>query len=128
MFLPDVVAHHMLDAEYVNGGTKWCGLSTTVPRLQAGAYVDITEPAAASYARVEVLASEWPAASERAVQTEVVFPDPVEDYGVVVAWVLFDSPVGGVCRAAGEPEEGGDLQAGASDVTVTARIEFPASL
>ena len=127
MFLPDSEAHAMLDARFKNGPARELGVSTTEPRLQGGVYVDVTEPAATDYSRVPVPASAWPAASERAVQTDVVLADPVTDWGVGVAWVLFNTSTG-AAEYAGVFEEGADLRAGASNITITARVEFPDSI
>lgn len=127
MFLTDNEAHAALDALFSGGPTRWLGLSTTEPTLTGGGYTNITEPAAGSYARVQVLPSEWVTAN-RATQAEVVFPDPVDDLGVVVAWVLFDAATGGAAGVAGVPAEPMDLESGVSNVTVVCRIESPANL
>ena len=124
MFLPDEAAHAALAA--VTSQTRWCGLSTTVPALQAdGTYSNVTEPGVASYARVQVAPSDWSAPADRFTQCDVVFPDPVEGYGVAVAWVHFDAATGGAADLAGEFAEAKELPAGESDVTVTCRIEAP---
>jgi len=128
MFLPDEVVHAALDALLAGGPNRWLGLSTTEPVLVGGVYTNITEPTAASYARTSVPAPDWPAAADRAAQVEVVIPDPVDDLGVAVAWVLFDSAAGGTADLAGVPDEPVELLAGSSNVTITCRVEAPADL
>lgn len=125
MFLPDERANAALDALYSGGGVScWCSLSITEPELVGGVLTSILEPTGLD--RVEVLPGDWEPAADRATQAVVQFPDPVDDLGVVVAWVLFDSEVGGVATDAGFPAKEMDLQAGSSDVTVTVRVESPA--
>ena len=122
MFLPDEAVHAALAA--VTNQTRWCGLSTTEPVLQAdGSYTNVTEPTGAP--RVQVLPGDWSAPVDRATQCEVVFPDPVDDWGVVVAWVHFDAATGGAADLAGVVADGTDLAAGTSDVTVVCRIDAP---
>ena len=122
MFLPDEAVHAALAA--VTNQTRWCGLSTTEPLLQAdGTYTNVTEPTGAP--RVQVLPGDWSAPADRFTQCDVIFPDPVEDYGVVVAWVHFDAVTGGTADLAGEFASAKDLPAGESDVTVSCRIEAP---
>ena len=124
MFLPDSVVHAAL-AE-VTSVTRWCGLSTTEPVLQAdGTYTNVTEPTVASYARVQVDPSAWSTPADRFTQCDVVFPDPVDDLGVAVAWVHFDAVTGGTADLAGEFASAKDLPPGESDVTVSCRIEAP---
>jgi hypothetical protein len=124
MFLPDEAVHAALAA--VTNQTRWCGLSTTEPVLQAdGTYTNVTEPAVNSYARVQVPASDWSAPADRFTQCEVLFADPVDDYGVVVAWVHFDAATGGTADLAGVTADGTDLVAGTSNVTVICRIDAP---
>jgi hypothetical protein len=94
--------------------------------LQAdGTYSNITEPTASSYARVQVPSSDWSTPADRFTQCEVQFADPVDDYGVVVAWVHFDAGTGGTADLAGVTADGTDLPAGTSDVTVICRIGAP---
>lgn len=128
MFLPDEVVHRLLDAEFAGGPTRWLLLSTTEPALVGGAYTDITEPDAASYARVQVLASEWPTAADRAVELDVVFPDVVDDFGVIAAWGLASASTGGTVDYVGLVADPVDLPAGTSNVLVSCRIEAPDTL
>lgn len=125
MRLPDAEVHASLDDKFRNGPTRWLGLSTTEPLPGVSDYSNFTEPTAASYARVQVLATEWPLGSGRGTQVEVQVPDPVEDLGVIVSWGLFLASTGGNPTVAGVPAEASvmDLQAGASDIRVTCRIE-----
>lgn len=125
MLLSDAEVHPALNSRFSGGPTRELGLSTTVPRLQGGAIVGVTEPTAASYARVTVLPAAWPAAADRAVETEVAIPDPTADLGVIVAWVLFTA---GVPTVAGVPAEPMDLKAGSSGVSVVCRVEAPDTL
>ena len=124
MFLPDEAAHAALAA--VTAQTRWCGLSTTAPTLQAdGTYTNIAEPAAGSYARVQVVPGDWSTPANRFTECEVVFPDTVDDLGVIVAWVHFDAATGGNADVAGVTAEGISLTPGANNVTVTCRIDAP---
>lgn len=124
MLLPDARVNAILSDAYVSGGSRSCGLSTTVPVLSGGVLSNIAEPTAGSYARVVVPEGDW-VVSGRAAEAVVQFPDPVDDLGVVVAWVLYE---GGVATEAGVPAEPMPLLPGASDVRVTVRIESPADL
>lgn len=124
MQLPDARVEAILGEAYAAGGTRECALSTTVPVLSDGVYTNITEPAAGSYAREDVPEGDWVVAG-RAAEAVVQFPDPVDDLGVIVAWVLYQ---GGVATEAGVPAFPMSLAPGASDVRVTVRIESPSDL
>ena len=125
MLLPDARVNDILEDAYVTGGDRECGLSTTIPVLSGGVYTNITEPTAPSYAREDVLEGDW-TVSGRAAQAVVQFPDPVDDMGVIVAWVLYQ---GGVATEAGVPADTMRMTPGViTDVQVTVRIESPADL
>lgn len=126
MFLPDVEVEPALDARFRNGPSRELILSLTEPTLRAdgAGYENVTEPAAASYAPVPVPPTDWSAAADRATEATVQFPDPVDDLGVIVAWLL--RPLGGgVPTVAGVPAEDMDLVPGTSNVTITCRVEAP---
>lgn len=128
MFLPDAEVEAALDSRFAGrGASLWLALSTTEPELAAGVLTGVTEPTAGSWARIEVTPAEW-STSDRVTEALVVVPDPVDDLGVIVAWALSTAAMGGTWVAAGVPAEEMDLQAGSSNVTVTARIEAPADL
>jgi len=123
MQLPNSVIHPMLDAIGADGPDRQVGLSTTPLTVTPDGLSGVTEPDAPSYARVDLPATAWRRAADRLLRTDapVFFPDPVEDWGVAVAYFLTD--------AAGVPEipvqiGGGGIRiaAGASGVNVTPRI------
>lgn len=124
MLLPDARVNAILSDAYESGGSRECGLSTTVPVLAGGVLTNITEPVAGSYARVSVPEGDW-VVSGRAAEAVVQFPDPVDDLGVIVAWVLYSS---GTATEAGVPAESMNLAAGSTDVQVTVRVESPSDL
>jgi len=127
MRLPNAEVHPMLAARAGGGPDRQVGLSLTPITVAPGGLSGITEPDAASYARVSLPASAWAAPSGRAVEATapVFFPDPAEDWGVVVAYFLTD--------AAGVPQipfavggSGGvKVSAGSSAVNVHPRITAP---
>ena len=122
MQLPNSVVHAMLDAAGINGPDRQVGLSTTPITVTPTGLSGITEPTAPSYVRVDLPASAWSAAADRAARsTPVVFPDPAEDWGVAVAYFLTDAA--GVPEIAFQIGGGGiNVAAGASRPTVTPRI------
>lgn len=124
MLLPDARVNAILEDAYVTGGDRECGLSTTIPVLSGGVYTNITEPTPLSYERADVLEGDW-TVSGRGAQAVAQFADPVDDLGVIVAWVLYQ---GGVATEAGVPAEPMPLTAGVTDVQVTVRVESPADL
>lgn len=125
MRLPNSAVHVALNALGSGGPDRELGLSTTPITVTAGGLSGITEPTAGTYARVPVPASAWPAASDRALQTEVVVPAPTEDMGVVTHYFLTDG--------SGVPELpfkfGGDggvnFAAGSSPLVLSPRIPSP---
>jgi len=123
MRVPNSVVHAMFDAIASGGPDRQVGLSLTPITAGEGGLSGVTEPAAASYARVALPASDWAAAADRAVQADtVVFADPVEDWGVPVAYFLTDG--------AGVPEipfaiRAKNVTAGSSALQVTPRISSP---
>lgn len=125
MRLPDSAANAALDALASGGPDRELGLSTTPISVADDGLSGITEPVAASYARVSVPAPAWGAASGRSVQCAPVFlPDAVEDWGVVVAYFLTDGS--GVPELAFSVAEGGVLvPAGSSNPFLTPRITLP---
>jgi hypothetical protein len=105
MHLPDSETHIALEALYRAGrfsGSFGVGLSTSTPDdvCSAGS---ITEVIAASYERVSLASTSagWAAAATRAIETIVdsVFPDPLEDWGTVLAIVIWSTTV----KATGNP-------------------------
>lgn len=105
MHLPDAEVHVALEALYRSGrfaGAFGAGLSVTVPddHCTAGS---VTEVVAASYERVSLAsdATGFAAAVDRAIETVVAstWPDPAEDWGVVLSIVLWDTTV----KATGVP-------------------------
>jgi hypothetical protein len=125
MRLPDDEVHAALDALASGGPDREVGLSLTVPEVVGGVLTNVTEPAAADYARVTLLAADWLPASGRAVQTDgpVIFADPVDDWGVVVAYFVTDGA--GVPSIAFLAGEAVDVVAGSTEVNVTPRISVP---
>lgn len=125
MFGPDVEIHAALDSRFKNGPSRWLGLSSTEPVVGASGYSGITEPA--GYPRVQILPAAWPDASGRAVQIDVDLPDSTDDYGVFPFWVLWLASSGGVALWAGECGDPITLQDGTTNISVTVRVESPAS-
>lgn len=125
MRLPNSAVHVALDALASGGPDRQLGLSTTPITVTPGGLTGITEPTAGTYERVDVPASQWDPASDRAVQTDVVVPSPSEDMGVITHYFLTDG--------AGVPElpfrlggdGGANFQAGSSALTLTPRIPAP---
>lgn len=126
MFGPDVEVHAALDARFSGGPTRWVLLSSTEPVAGVSGYSGITEPA--GFARVQLLPGAWPAASGRAVQVTVDLPDVTADLGVFPFWGLASASSGGVVLWAGEFDEPLVLVDGTTNVSVTLRVESPASL
>lgn len=85
-------ANQALDAIITAAGTMTVGLSTTAPTdapaTTAGA-TNITEPTAASYAKVTIYPSNFGSAVDRIKSTNIniEFPAPLEDWGQV-GWVV----------------------------------------
>jgi len=125
MFLPDDVVNPTLDLMIGQWPSLNLCLSSTEPVMTPTGYDNIAEPTAASYAPVPVAAGDWPAATGRALEADVIWPDLVDDLGVIEWWVLRDS--GGVARFAGRFGQPLELAAGASNITVTLRIESPST-
>lgn len=131
MFLPDARARVALAALYRGEAppvpTFWAGLSTTLPKLadDGSGYVNITEPTASSYARVQVDPSEF-IIGDRHAEAEVVWPDTVDDLGDIEGWVLFNAQTGGTATDAGRPDDVMPLRAGTSNITVTVRVDADA--
>lgn len=111
MHLPDAQVHVALEALWRSGGTVYPGLATTVPddHVSPGS---VTEVVAASYERVALPtdATGFAAAAARAIETIVdsTWPDPLEDWGVVLSIPLYDTatkgtgvPVGAIRLATG---------------------------
>lgn len=98
MHLPDAQVHIALEALWRSGGTVYPGLSTTVPddRVSPGS---VTEVVAPSYERVALPtdATGFAAAAARAIETIVTttWPDPVEDWGVVLSIPLYTTATKG---------------------------------
>jgi hypothetical protein len=129
VFAIDSEADAALDARFGAGPTRWLLLSQTEPVYDPSGYGNITEPDAPSYQRLQVLASAWPAADGRAIELDVVWPDTVDDLGVVGWWALADSPLtgAGVVAWVGAFASDLDLPAGTTNITLTLRVESPAS-
>jgi hypothetical protein len=111
MHLPDAQAHIALESLWRSGGTVGVGLSLTVPDdvVSPGS---VSEVVAASYDRVSLATTlaGFADAVDRAIQTIVAqtFPAPAEDWGVVLAIVLWSTttkatgtPVGAVRLSTG---------------------------
>lgn len=128
MFGIDYEANAALDARFSGGPTRYLLLSSTEPLFASGGYTNVTEPTASDYARVAVAPGDWPAASSRSVATTVPLPDPVEDWGDLPYWGLASASSGGTVAWVGRFEDPLVLDAGASGVSVTLRIESPAAL
>jgi hypothetical protein len=121
LFLADSEVNAALDARASGGPNRQAGLSLTEPVLAAGVLTNITEPAAADYARVAYPASEWAAASDRSVTGDpVVFADPVSDWGVV-GWAFLTDGAGTptIPQKFAHPV---DIKAGGSDISFTPAI------
>lgn len=125
MRLPNSEVHAALDALGVDGPNREVGLSTTPLTVTSAGLTGVTEPDAASYDRVALPASAWDAASDRAIQSDMVtFPSPTQSWGVIVAYFLTDG--------AGNPsipfslDDGGmTVAAGSTPPKVTPRISAP---
>lgn len=123
MRLPNSAVHAALDALALGGPDRELGLSTTPITVAAGGLSGVTEPVAASYARVDVAAADWALAADRAAVTSdpVFLPDAVEDWGVVVAYFLTDGS--GVPEIPFTVGDGGVfVPAGATGINVRPRI------
>lgn len=99
MHLPDAQVHIAMEALWRSGGTCYPGLSTTVPDDTVSP-ASVTEVVAPSYQRVALPTDPtgFGPAAARAIETIVdsVWPEPgVDDWGVPLAVVLFDTPVKG---------------------------------
>ena len=125
MFLPDAVVNPTLDLMIRLWPSLDLCLSSTEPVMTPTGYDNITEPTAASYAPVPVAADDWQAATDRALELDVIWPDLVDDLGVIEWWVLRDS--GGVPQFAGRFGQSLDLAAGTSNIVLPLRIESPSS-
>ncbi|MDR6861981.1 hypothetical protein [Phycicoccus sp. 3266] len=127
MFGIDSEVNAALDSRFAGGPTRWLLLSQTEPVFDPDGYVGITEPDAPSYQRIQVPASAWPAAADRAVELDVIWPDTVDDLGVIGWWALADSPTPGqgVVAWSGRFAQPLELAAGTSNITLTLRVESP---
>lgn len=130
MHLPDAEVHVALEDLYRSGrfaGTFGAGLSVTVPddRCTAGS---VTEVVAASYQRVPLAsgATGFAAAVERAIETIVasIWPAPLEDWGVVLSIVLFDT----LTKATGVPVGAVRLSTGTNVIASGSAPVAPAGL
>ena len=128
MFVPDAVAHLILDTD-LELATLYLGLSTTEPTLSGGVFTNITEPTDPTYARQAVAPADWANATGRAKETTaaVSFPDvPTgENWGVCPYWFLATASTAGTVEYAGEGDQALTLSAGTSNISVTPRIESP---
>lgn len=98
-YLEAVILNEVLGAVgYTPAATVYVGLFTTTPS-DAGGGVEVS---GGSYARSAVTnnATNWPAATgtnptTKANGTAIPFPAPTANWGVVVAWGIFDAVTGG---------------------------------
>lgn len=125
----DSEAHAALTALFPSGPTRWLGLSETEPVFDPDGFTNITEPTAASYARVQVDPADWSTPADRAVEADVSFPDTTEDLGTLPYWFLADNAAtgAGVVSWVGRWADPLDLAAGTSNITLPLRVEAPSS-
>lgn len=95
-FLENEILDHLLgNAAYAAPATVHVGLYTAVPTDAGGG----TEVTGGSYARAAVTnnATNWPAAAAgaKANGTAITFPAPTANWGVVVAFGIFDAATAG---------------------------------
>lgn len=105
MHFSDNAIHAILAARFRSGGgSDWVGLSTTVPDDDS---TGATEPVGGGYARVELprTTDSWQAPAGRQIVTadDVTWGEATDDWGVLLAWVLFDA------ETAGDPVVSGRL-------------------
>ena len=118
----DAEVNAALDSRFRNGPDRELILTTTLPTFTRAGYTGLTEPTAASYAPLLIPAADWPAASDRAVELDVVWPDTVDDLGDIVGWGLRS---GGVVAWAGRFAKAIPLAAGTSNIVLPIRVESP---
>lgn len=95
-FLENEILDHLLgNAAYAAPATVYVGLYTAAPTDAGGG----TEVSGGSYARAAVTnnATNWPAASggAKANGTAITFPAPTANWGVIVAFGIFDAASAG---------------------------------
>jgi hypothetical protein len=133
----DVEAHAALDALFSGGPDRHLLLSSTEPVFDPAGFTGITEPTAASYARLVVPAVDWPAAADRAVQVDVAWPDcdgtwpagtELDPAFLTGWWGLTVSTVDATVAWVGRFAQQIPMQSGTSNITLPIRVEAPASL
>ena len=101
----DIEERTIADNRFGSGtpATWYFAVSTTVPNDDG---TNITEPSGGSYARVAVTnnTTNFPAASttsgvtSKTNGTNITFPNPTANWGVIVAYAIFDASSGGNAR------------------------------
>jgi hypothetical protein len=125
MFGPDVEVNAALDSRFHSGPTRYVLLSSTLPIVGVSGYSGVTEPV--GYARVSVSPGSWSSAVGRATEVTVDLPDSAADLGVFPYWGLASASSGGTILWAGEFDEPLVLEDGTNNISVTLRVESPAS-
>lgn len=94
-YLEDAVLDHICgDGAMTSPSSVYLALSTADPTDDASG---LAEPAGGSYARVEVPASSFAAASggSKSLSADVVFPEATASWGTITHLALMDSSSGG---------------------------------
>ena len=95
-YLEDAILNHILGGpDYVRPGVIYVALLTAAP-TEGGSGVEV---AGNGYARVGITnnSTNWPAASsgKKSNALVIVFPTPLNPWGTITAFALFDRAVGG---------------------------------